>query len=787
MRKFLANLTLAALFASSALGAFGACAKEIELTWSDFASSAQGYVYDMYTLDLPTVTDGDGKPLKVKTVVTDSEGNIVDSAGGFFVIRNTSAYTVTYTVDCNGKTYSKTMTITGIEKAKYSLAAVPLYGVGETVNLVDKVSASVEGEIAFSVKLGSEKIEVKNGGFMPQKTGVYNVTAKIAGQPEYKFSVTVVDKTIYSRPNALVWDGADETGFSVKLKHMNFSKKHWQTGEDLDPNNLTDELEETSAAEISFDETEKFDAQSNGSVKYTIHYPKGSKSFDSTVYFTPAFSLDYYKSLKLQGYNQIAIRARFDITNSNLQCGLFPFAFSQSQSNMSMVNANGVKKDFRDMAIWWQTGWSNDPFAKEEWAEWLVPIDKFITDYKSAEMPLAMLRTYTNLNADKTAIIDNYFDFDMYIDNVYAVKAFECESAGETYYAETGETLDLISASGAKTDADIDDLIISATKNGAPLAAESPNVTFDGAAADYSFAMRARNRYGVVNQEVTTFKKWTEINAEKAAAGKKLYDLFSDSAESIVTEVYKNGYKIAAEENYVLEDNAWYLITRSSPDYKGVQKAQFTIGTPNADEINAILATGADFAEFSGGDFYDYNAGRTDGGAHWNISETTDQTYGSAEKSVKVAYEKTLADGSVTSAINGVFSDISLRTAICAEELQTLKSFGFKYITMRLAVKSEDTWLLLGNNVRHRNSAASACEIFVNGEKQAKNYYSAGWTEGKTYRSWVEISFNIDDVLANLENGETFRFRYFSPYGNNAGAEICIDEIRLDKELKKAG
>lgn len=193
-----------------------------------------------------------------------------------------------------------------------------------------------------------------------------------------------------------------------------------------------------------------------------------------------------------------------------------------------------------------------------------------------------MLRTYTNLNADKTAIIDNYFDFDMYIDNVYAVKAFESESAGETYYAETGETLDLISASGAKTDADIDDLIISATKNGAPLAAESPNVTLDSAAADYSFAMRARNRYGVVNQEVTTFKKWTEINAEKAAAGKKLYDLFSDSAESIVTEVYKNGYKIAAEENYVLEDNAWYLITRSSPDYKGVQKAQFTIGTPNA-------------------------------------------------------------------------------------------------------------------------------------------------------------------------------------------------------------
>lgn len=80
---------------------------------------------------------------------------------------------------------------------------MPLYGVGETVNLADKVSASVEGEIAFSVKLGSEKTEVKNGGFMPQKTGVYNVTAKIAGQPEYHFSVTVVDKTIYSRPNAL--------------------------------------------------------------------------------------------------------------------------------------------------------------------------------------------------------------------------------------------------------------------------------------------------------------------------------------------------------------------------------------------------------------------------------------------------------------------------------------------------------------------------------------------------------------------------------------------------------
>lgn len=786
MRKILANLTFAALLASSALGSFGGCAKEIELTWRDFASSAQGYVYDMYSLDLPTVTDGDGKPLKVKTVVTDSEGNIVDSAGGFFVIRDTSAYTVTYTVVCGKRTYSKTMTVTGIEKAKYSLSTVPLYGVGEEINLADKVSASVNGEIAFSVKLGSEKVEVKNGGFVPQKTGVYIVTAKIAGQPEYNFSVTVVDKTIYSHPNALVWDGADETGFSVQLKHSDFSKKHWQTGEDLDPNNLTDELQETSTAEISFEETEKFDVQSNGSVKYTVHYPKGSKSIDATLYFTPAFSLDYYKSLKLQGYNQIAIRARFDITNPNLQCGLFPFAFSQSQINMSMVNEAGEKKDFRDMAIWWQTGWSNNPFAKEEWAEWLVPIDKFITDYKSAEMPLAMLRTYTNLNADKTAIIDNYFDFDMYIDNVYAVKAFESETAGETYYAETGETLDLISASGAKTDADIDGLITSATKNGAPLVAESPNVTLDSAAADYSFAMRARNRYGVVKQEVTTFKKWAEINAEEAAAGKKLYDLFSDSAEIIVTEVYKNGYKIAADENYVLEDNAWYIVTRSSPDYKGVQKAQFTLGTPNADDINAILATGADYDKFSGGGFYNYNAGKTEEGAHWKISETTDQTYGSAEKSVKIAYEKTLDDGSATSAINGVFSDISLRTAICAEELQTLKSFGFRYITMRLAVKSEDTWLLLGNNVRHRNSTASACEIFVNGEKKADNYYGAGWTDGKAYRDWVEISFNIDDVLANLESGETFRFRYFSPYGNNAGAEICIDEIRLDKELKKA-
>ena len=59
--------------------------------WSEFDTDVEGYVYELYNFDVPTVTAPDGRELKVKVTAKDKDGNVLDTTGGFFAVREEAA------------------------------------------------------------------------------------------------------------------------------------------------------------------------------------------------------------------------------------------------------------------------------------------------------------------------------------------------------------------------------------------------------------------------------------------------------------------------------------------------------------------------------------------------------------------------------------------------------------------------------------------------------------------------------------------------------------------------
>ncbi len=470
MKKKISSIVLAGILSLSTLVS---CSKptqnEVSLEWLNYIESDVGYVYDYYSYVTPSVIDQNGEEYEVSVSVKDSADKPVDNMGSMFLISSESEYTITFTAYDGTKTHTKETKVQGVEKAVYTLLDPNLiYEVGETVNLDGKVQATKEGEISYNVSKDGNAVALTNNTFVPTESGLYTVTAKLSQQPNYDFSLLIVEAGKYSSPNGLITDRADASAFSIETKNIDEDET----------------LPLTGLSTLGYSETEKFAGVGNGSVKVSVNYPEGSAKFETNISYKPEFPKSYYESLKNMGYRNVAIRLK--IVEGVDTIDYYGVYFGTKLEHVIINEIGQEKMKATDVALWSGPGWE---FGKYGWTEILIPMDYFLESY-AEQMNLFSFRCSKG----------RWGSVEIYIDNVYAVKPI----GGESSFAqvELGASLNLSDI--ALTDSkDIDKKIVTATFNGANFKAQEENIFSNEGV--YKFIVRAQNRYGLVKIERATF------------------------------------------------------------------------------------------------------------------------------------------------------------------------------------------------------------------------------------------------------------------------------------------
>lgn len=391
MKKRLLIYLLTLILAFSVLGTGCSNLKESDFTWKNYSESDYAYLLDMYNYTIPEVVDKNGNEYEVFVEVADAQGNKVDNFGGFFLIEREEDYKVIYTIDCGSTKFSKTTTVSGIEKAKYNLENNQfMYEVNDEIDLNNRVSASLSGAISYSVVKDGQQVELVDNKFTPTQSGTYTVNAKIDRQPNYAFDLIVVDRQEIAYPFGLVLDGTSAQDISTSSGFDDFS------------------------ASVTFDQTKKYDSQSNGSYKIVAETNGDAVAEHRTIEFkiNPAYHSDYYKSLKENGYEYIAIRYMIE-SSEHKGTSRFDYISATGEHHLALYySGSKVFDKVGETASY--TFWSNqlDRVPTGAWAEMLLDINKF-TDYYN-DQPMTLFRLFVNKGSS--------WDLTMYIDNVYAVK-----------------------------------------------------------------------------------------------------------------------------------------------------------------------------------------------------------------------------------------------------------------------------------------------------------------------------------------------------------------------------
>lgn len=576
-----------------------------EPVWGEFSEQAEGYVYELYNFEIPTVTDGNGKELKVNVTATDKNGKTLDTTGGFFVVWAEETYTLTYSVEHGGKTYTKTATVTGIPKTEYALKPMPLYGIGEKVDLKNSVTSTLGGEIHYTVQKGGKSVAVTDGAFVPEESGTYTVIASIAKQPDYEYSVTVVDKNLYPYPNGLITDTADSATFSASIDSYSVP----ESGEAY---RNQEELLENANVTLTHSE-ETYYGEGNGSTHIAVEFPENCKTFTCDISYKPEFDVEYYRSLQQAGYEDIVVRMKVEHSNPNLEkewnlWGLYPFKGDQSTIPVAVYNTEGEKVVEKPSTF---VAWNNDlEKLNGEWMEMVLPLSQFISRYNASGMTLFKYKVnapYAVKNGDKEVKFDNMFGtLNVYIDNVYVGKPLHAENA-ELTEKTPGSVYSLSEVSVGTDTADLDEVINTVSVNGKKVVAENGELTLseDGV---YSVARRARNRYGVAKTRlavVDTKNINTTLRACDSVSGLTASAVYNENSTSVVGDVqitydetqgavkavsqrntYNVYYDLLVETAYSKE---YFEYLRSKTDeYKYVT---VKVGIPV--NTNAFISTGA--------------------------------------------------------------------------------------------------------------------------------------------------------------------------------------------------
>lgn len=141
--------------------------------------------------ELPVIYASDNKGEKYLSVISvkDSEGRVVETENGKFLIEDLNGYTVTYTVTVEEITLTKVMkivvvdetapviTYTGEEEYFHNALKEPVWQIPiDLISVTDDVT--MQPIVTYTVKLGEEEISVSDGAFLIEQDGLYEVTIK---------------------------------------------------------------------------------------------------------------------------------------------------------------------------------------------------------------------------------------------------------------------------------------------------------------------------------------------------------------------------------------------------------------------------------------------------------------------------------------------------------------------------------------------------------------------------------------------------------------------------------
>lgn len=228
---------------------------------------------------------------------------------------------------------------------------------------------------------------------------------------------------------------------------------------------------------VSFDETKKYDSQSNGSYKLetTTNGTTEVANNNMNLSIDPAFDKANYQAMQLVGYDYIAIRFMIEEIASSGTVRLDYVNLQNTSDEMYIYHENEAKVSKAASYTFWDSNLKTVPTG--EWAEMVLDIEKFVNNAQDG-MPLL----HICVNKEST------FDMTMYIDNVYAVKGFIGETK-ETVYQDKG------------TSYTSDEMICTATLDGREVTVTDNEVSLDSYGV-YSIKQTTRDTYGYVEQTV---------------------------------------------------------------------------------------------------------------------------------------------------------------------------------------------------------------------------------------------------------------------------------------------
>ena len=506
---------------------------ETKITWLNHIETTDAYVNDYFKYVIPEAYDQNNAEYDVTSKVYAEGGKEVDNVGNMFLIKEEGEYKIEFKAFDGKKTHTATTVVSAIEKSKYSISdANFIYGLNETIDLNGKVISTQDGEVLYSVTHNEQSVALTANSFTATELGSYVVTAKQARQPEYTFSVEVVDKEIYPYPNGMIADAtATEQPISTSL---NF--------------NVEGTLPNTSTSVVTFDESVKFDEYSNGSTKIAVDFAEGSNNFDMPIKFKPRFSKPYYQALQTAGYEYMAVRMKVEDVKEVANYGFLFFSNPNGKNiTYKTCTQNGVlSADTNSTAFWSGKGYQ---LSNKGWFEFLIPMADFITEY-SEEIQLMKMRTYNPY----------YGKLNIYIDNIYAVKGFAGEDVFEERTLNDVVAVDEVVGSTQ----DIDELFMKYTVDGMPVTAPTGDLVLDKEAS-FSFEFRARNRYGVRKADYTTYTTVNPVIAtfDSASDLSKIrvgdsFGIDGSSPWAIMETSYDETYGVKIVEEQQKENGGYY-------------------------------------------------------------------------------------------------------------------------------------------------------------------------------------------------------------------------------------
>ncbi len=147
------------------------------LTGFEVESESTAELGSVYTIPIPSVFDTDRKMYDVEVSVT-TGGEKVEVIGGMFEVSKTSDYTLTYTLNANGTTETKTTTlkVQDSQGPAIIMEGIKAKGViGDTIDISSITAIDYSGveSVETEVKRGTVSVEVTDNKFVLDVAGQY--------------------------------------------------------------------------------------------------------------------------------------------------------------------------------------------------------------------------------------------------------------------------------------------------------------------------------------------------------------------------------------------------------------------------------------------------------------------------------------------------------------------------------------------------------------------------------------------------------------------------------------